>query len=444
MISDKVLKQFNTSDTHLVISGYPLKDGLGNNYGISWYTKETIEPIAAKKNAKFVVLAETNGNNDPHVYKDGRILVLRVFDQRHLTVYPYILKWLHVFNKINNVYVHSEFAANGGIKNFAFLVPFLVLIRLTGRRITFFAHNFVESFDSIANHLNFQRGSLKLTVFNYLLNVYNFALAQVVDRVVVMDESISMRVQKYLSADRIVTFPIFIKKPEKRITKSLARRKLNINKDEVVLLYFGFITSYKGADWIIGQVSRHLKKNPHSKIRLIIAGGEAYSLKDKKYYQEFFKKQLEKASKYSNIIITGFLPSNQVGKYFAASDLVIYPYRGLIGASGALTYALAYNKPFMLSHGLSPMLNAMDVQDVLAGQKILKEDLTFDLTYREFKRILTIAHDDNKLKNMSAFSKKLANVRDYEYMLERYYDGIYNEVSLKKGSIIMRLAARYA
>lgn len=425
-VSEKLLKQFNRPDTHLVISGYPVRDGHTNNYGISWYTKETIEPLAKKKKARFIVLAETNGHNEPKVYQDGHILVLRVFDQRHLTVYPYILKWLHKFNNVKNVYVHSEFAANGGVKNFAFLAPFLALIKLTGRNITFFSHNFVESFDKIAGHLNFEKGSTKLAIFNVLLSMYNHVLTRVVDRIVVMDEAIKKRVENYISKDRIVSFPISIKRPQKKVTKSVARNKLNIKKDEKVLLFFGFVTWYKGADWIIGKVSNYLKRHPRSKIRLIIAGGEAYSLKEKDYYQKYYKKQLEKASKDSRIIITGFLPESEIGTYFAAADMVVYPYRGLIGASGALTYALAYDKPVMLSPGLAAILQADDCQHALKRSSLMEDDISFTLSQKGFNKIINTIQDTALLNKMNQFSKKLADAREYAVVLDSYYQYIYD------------------
>jgi len=427
MLSKRLLKQFNRPDTHLVISGYPVRGGHDNNYGISWYTKETIGPIAQKKNVRFVVLAETNGHNEPHVYQDGHILVLRVFDQRRLTVYPSILKWLSVFNKIDKVYVHSEFAANGGIKNFAFLIPFLTLIKINGRKISYFAHNFIESFDTISGHFNFKKGSLKLKTLNTLVYFYNHVLTKLVDKVIVLDDAIKQRVQKYVSSDRIISFPISIKIPSETISKNKARAKLNIKHDEKVLLYFGFVTWYKGADWLINQVSQYLKKNPKSKIRLIVAGGEAHSLRDKRYYQKYYRTQLEKASKNEKIIITGFVPEKEIGKYFAAADLVVYPYRGLIGASGSLSYALSYNKPFMLGPELGGILNSSDIKKALNEAKLKTDVLIFKLNKSGFAKVINTLGNESKLAMISRLSKRIARLRDYEVVMESYYTQIFTE-----------------
>jgi hypothetical protein len=122
-------KKFNNKETILVISGWPEVTGRKqNSYGIAWYTKETIEPIAKRYGQKFVVLCETNHNNKPRITADGKILVLRIFDQKHKSLYPRILRYLAMFSKVKRVMVHSEFCTNGGIKNFVLLIPFLLLI----------------------------------------------------------------------------------------------------------------------------------------------------------------------------------------------------------------------------------------------------------------------------------------------------------------------------
>lgn len=436
-MNKKLIEQFNKPDTHLVISGYPLRNGEGNNYGISWYTKETIEPIAKKKNARFVVLAETNHNNEPKCYQDGKILVLRVFDQRHLSLYPRILTWLSTFNNVKNVYVHSEFGANGGIKNFMFLVPFLLLIKLTGRNVTFFAHNFVESFDTIAGHLNFKKGSIKINVLNTLVKLYNKSLGIVVDRFVVMDEAIKTRAEKYINAAKLTSIPIFVRKPLKKVSQEQARKELGIPKDDFVLLYFGFVTMYKGADWIIDEV-RKLKNIPINgkKIRLIVAGGEAYSLKDKKHYIEFYKKQLAIAARHENITITGFVPEDRIDSYFQAANVAVFPYRGLIGASGALTYALSNHTPFIMSSDLSPMLNDPNVQTLLTKSEITSKEVRFKLTTDSFTKKLRELIGSSLLSKMALFSKQLASARSYKKWVEDYHSTIFSTPKKSKKGIL--------
>ena len=432
----KLIEKFNQEDTFLVISGYPVRGRNAKNYGIAWYTKETIKPIASKKGARFVVLAETNGNNEPKIYQDGKILVLRVFDQRHPTLYPRILKWLGVFNKIKRVYVHSEFGANGGIKNFALLVPFLFLIKLTGRKITYFSHNVVENFNSLAPHLNIQKNSLKLKVLNLAVKAYNFALGQVVDKIVVLDPAIKERIAKYVNENKIITTIIPVKKRGSCLSRKAARKNLGIKNNEFVLLYFGFVTWYKGADWLIRKVQSSKFKVQNKKTRLILAGGAAYSLRDQKYYQKFYQEQLEAVENDPNTNITGFVPETEIGKYFVAADLVVFPYRGMIGGSGALTYALSFKRPFILSKGLSLMLKSKDFKEGFKKFNINKKGLVFDLKGNSFTGLIKKYQNKTQLKKLKKLSSLMAQKRSFNDFFGDYFIKVYCQPWEKKPSFL--------
>jgi len=135
----RILEQFNSQNTYLIISDYPEPvSGEGKNHGIAWHTKETTLPFIKEYGHKFVVLAEKGKRNEPEVYEDNHLLVLRVFDQRHHSLFPTILKWLLIFSNIKKVYIHSEFCTSGGLGNFILLIPFLLLIKAMGRKIIYF------------------------------------------------------------------------------------------------------------------------------------------------------------------------------------------------------------------------------------------------------------------------------------------------------------------
>jgi len=428
----KILEKFNYEDTYLIISGYPERGRNAKNYGIAWYTKETIKPLASQKNARFVILAETNDNNEPKIYQDGKILVLRVFDQRHPTLYPRILRWLSVFSRIKQVFVHSEFGANGGIKNFALLIPFLLLIKLTGRKITYFAHNVVENFNSLAPHLNIKKGSLKLKILNLAIKAYDFALGKVTDRIVVLDPAIRKRIVKYVGKNKVLTTLMPVKERKDKLSRKKARKKLGIKNNEFVLLYFGFITWYKGADWLINKIKNEKLKMKN--LRLILAGGPAYSLKDQKYYQKFYQKQLDTVKDNPNITITGFVPEAEISKYFAAADLVVFPYREMIGASGAFTYALSYHKSFILSTGLSPILKSPDFAEGLKKFALCKKDLVFGLNKKSFFALLKKYQNKSNLARLKKLSSFIAQERSYRRFLNDYFNQIYGKSLERKPS----------
>src|SRR3989344_4871124 len=102
-----IIKQFNDESVNLIISDYPERVSPGEkNHGIAWHTHETTVPVANRLGSRFVVLAEKGKNHFSELHANKRILVLRVFDQKHHSLFPTILKWLLTFSKIKKVFIH--------------------------------------------------------------------------------------------------------------------------------------------------------------------------------------------------------------------------------------------------------------------------------------------------------------------------------------------------
>jgi len=132
------------------------------------------------------------------------------------------------------------------------------------------------------------------------------------------------------------------------ISKEEARKNLGINKDEKVLLFFGFIRKYKGLDILLDTMSD--KRIRDANIKLLIAG-EFYG--DEKNYSE----QIEKLGiKNSLILHTDFIPGSEVRNYLCAADAVVQPYRNAT-QSGVTPLAYHFEKPMIVSNvGGLPLL----------------------------------------------------------------------------------------
>ena len=433
------IKDFNKKDTILVISDYPEESRKGEkNYGIAWYTKTLIEPMSKNYNARFVVLAEkVAGDNRPKLYQDGKILVLRVFDQKHPSLFPIILRWLLKFNKVKYVQVHSEFCTNGGVKNFMLLLPFIMLIKATGRNVTYFSHNVVTELDPIAKHLGLEKGSMKLKIFTIgLKNLYR-SLGLVVDKFVVMDEVIYDRLSLFVNPKKIMLNRFWLDKNPKTKTVLESRKEICASKDDFVLLYFGFVSYYKGADWVIKAVRKLRKTKDFRNIRLIVAGGEAYSLKHEKHYQKFYQDLLHESSKDERIKITGFVADSDIPTYFQASDLVVFPYRGLIGGSGCFSHAITYGKPFIISSKMSKMLKNSDIKMTMDSLKIKAKDVVFPFDTKAFGKILKKAQDPSFRSQLARFSTELGEQRSSTKLIPKAYNSIFTIKD--EGSIIPSL-----
>jgi glycosyltransferase involved in cell wall biosynthesis len=133
------------------------------------------------------------------------------------------------------------------------------------------------------------------------------------------------------------------------ISKEEARGILNIDPNQRVILFFGFIRRYKGLDILLEAMADPRIRNAN--IKLLVAG-EFYE--DENYYREIIAKH-----NISDLLIlrTDFIPDGQVRNYVCAGDAVIQPYRNAT-QSGVTPLAYHFEKPMVVSNvgGLPDMV----------------------------------------------------------------------------------------
>lgn len=433
---NKLIDRFNNSNTYLIISDYPEKSLRGEkNYGIAWHTKELLEPLAKKYGVQFVVLAEKGANEQPELYQNKKILVLRVFDSNHHSLYPTVLKWLNTFNKIKLVHVHSEFCANGGLINQILLIPFLFLIKITGKRINYFSHNVITSLNNIAPHLNLKKGSIIVQLLNMCLKYYYKSLNLLVDRFVVMDEVIFKRLSRFVNAKKITLMPFWIQKNRQTISQKRAKKILRFKNNDIVLLCFGFITYYKGADWIIRTFKELKYRKLFKNVHLVLAGGPAYSLKDRTYYKEYFEKVTQSVKKENRIRITGFVPEKNVSTYFAAADCVVFPYRGLIGGSATLTQTISYQKPFIVSQPMHELLENSDFKEILKKHSLKTDYLSFQYDHESFYQAFKHSRQTTWQNKVKTVLLEITEKRSISRWIINCYNELYRHHEYTKKTI---------
>ena len=118
------------------------------------------------------------------------------------------------------------------------------------------------------------------------------------------------------------------------IDQASARRKLGI-PGERVLLFFGFVRSYKGLEVLVEAMPLVLRQLP---VHLVVAG-------------EFwggprrFLESLRKLGVESHVTtVPRFIPNEDVPDYFAASDVVVIPYHSAT-QSGIVQMAYGFDRP---------------------------------------------------------------------------------------------------
>ena len=424
---ETLIKDFNQQDTILVISKYPYKSIGDSFHGVAVYTKNTLEAIAKRTKQKFVVLVQDEYQRQPELI-NKKILVLPVFSANKWQMFSQLNKTIKKFQKVENIQIHSEFYNSGDLVQMTLLLPFLYRLRVSGKCISYIAHNVVNDLSFLAKHLSEDKESLKLQILTKLIPFYYRFLSLGVYQFVTLDKSIQERLQSYLfNQEKVKNTNIWLKEnklSEKKVENY--RQELGFKQSDFVLAVYGFMSQYKGVDDLVKNFKRFKKNNPKSKVKLLLAGGMAPSKKDQATYQKFYA-DLEKAAiKNKDIILTGFIDQKELDKYYSVADLAVLPYKGILGASASLASVLSYAKPFVLSEELNPYLKADYLREAANTLNFNLDDLIFARTYKSFEKlILDLSKNQDKVKEMTQFSKYLAHLRSEDYCVFKDFPPLY-------------------
>lgn len=124
------------------------------------------------------------------------------------------------------------------------------------------------------------------------------------------------------------------------ISLEQARAALKIPVEDKVVLFFGFIRQYKGLDMLLEALGKVELKELN--VKLLLAG-EFYG--DDDLYQSLIQKYGLQDRVYLH---TSFIPSDEVGKYFCAADVVVLPYRTAT-QSGITQVAYHFDLPMIVT-----------------------------------------------------------------------------------------------
>ena len=119
------------------------------------------------------------------------------------------------------------------------------------------------------------------------------------------------------------------------------KKNLGFSTDDKIILFFGYVRKYKGLDILLRAFPDVIKDIPNAKLLIV---GEFYddpemylSLIDELKLQPYVK------------LINQFVPNEDVGKYYSASDTVVLPYR--TGTqSGILNVAYGFERPVIVTN----------------------------------------------------------------------------------------------
>jgi beta-1,4-mannosyltransferase len=139
------------------------------------------------------------------------------------------------------------------------------------------------------------------------------------------------------------------------LTREQARQQLDIPAEATVLLHFGLMRPYKNVPHLIDTFKQ--LNDPNS---ILLLAGEPYD-------QEIETTIRERSGNCPQVrLALHWVPPDQVQVYFAASDLVVLPYRRILN-SGAALLALSFARPILV-----PALGNMREQQQRFGKQWIR------------------------------------------------------------------------
>lgn len=376
--------------------------------GVASYTHNLVNSMPEKSIEPVVFSNRLTGIESN--YSENEITIKRCWDKG--IKYPLQIFFNIISSKVDIIHLQHEFFLYGnGIS--AGLFPLLqLLLKLFNKPIIVTIHGVIplsklnEEFIE-ENKLNGNPLILKSGLYFLVKLMIKLSTCTIVHE----DKLKKILQDEYkCNSSKIQVIPHGIEVREDSFEIDKAKQTLGF-QDKKIVLFFGYLTGYKGIELLIEAFDDLEDKDAV----LIIAGGEHPRLKDDESYKKYIASLKKKATDTGrNIIFTGFVPEEKIAIYFSAADVVVCPYTVFMSSSGPLSLSLAYRKPFLLSDELRDFVN--------------NEDLIFEKNPKSLsEKIKQILNDPViKLKSQE-YCDELRNSRSWKKVGGETY-GVYRRI----------------
>lgn len=402
-ILKKDIQKYNKPETLAVISLYPKQGEIYSSAtsGVASYTKN----VVINMQRPVIVLADYD--EKPQRYQEKNALIVRCFRSNSITLWWSLYKQLKKFPQVTNIMIQFDFSIYGNILVSAGIIPFLLFLKSQGYFLSLVNHHVISDIRKLKGHVGIVpgfAGTVKTVLYNSLFHTFYRLLGITADKIILLEESLKSKLSTFVPQEKIVAIPHGVDTDVVLVSKTKARKALKIGNDEEVILFFGYVNWFKGADIFVKNF-QHTTHLLGKKAQFIIAGGESPTLKNKTYYQSYFKEVLEGVYRSKKVKITGYIPQEEIYLYFCAADLVIFPYRHFMTASGVLSLVFSYKKPFLVSTELREMFSSADFIAAIEASGLTMHDFLFQLTENDCLKAA-----ENILKN--GIKKKMINMTE--------------------------------
>lgn len=401
-----LIEKYNHQDSLIVISSYPEKNTRYSQKvcAVGGFTKNIIDNLPGRK----IIFTTKLGYKKDQIYQEKNSLVYRIFKRNHLFSFVKLFLTIKKFTLVKKVLIQFEFSSFGDIFTTIFFPILLICLKLLGKKIYFVFHQVIFDLNSLTEYLGWEKNDWRLPYFNFFLKLFYQININLSENTIVLEEEFKRRLLKIIDQpQKIVVIPHGVDTNLKIINQKVARKKLKI-EDKPTVLFFGYLTWYKGADLMI-EIAKANKK-----LNFIIAGGPSFTQKRKLHYQKYLERFSDLPK---NLKVTGFVKERQIPLYFSATDQVILPYRSMISSSGPLSLAFSFEKPIILSRKLNSYLKSKDIRMNLKKSGLIETEL-----FRDFEINKKIILNSKLNLRLSEFSKSMKISRSYGKISKEYFN----------------------
>lgn len=277
------------------------------------------------------------------------VLINRIFKKNSLSSLAKIINFL-AKSRVENLYIHYPLELFTGfilapVLNLILPLLFLPLLLTKGIRL-------IVNLDSI--HKPYQ-GGLKERAF-LLLQLTTLKLLQSVGAVIVCRNIVAWKLLTSMGFSEKLTryiphgTPCNVPIAQDRANEM--RTRLGLSEGPVIS-YWGYISRYKGINYLIRAIKYVIGEYPN--VKLVIAGDyfnplDKYKPKKHRYlpYLRDLVRSLELEDKV--IFVTRHLTEDEVDSLIASSDIVVLPYiTKNLSASGVLARVMSHGKPVVVT-----------------------------------------------------------------------------------------------
>lgn len=343
--------------------------------GVASYSKNLVTNLRVDN--QIVVSNTTNGNIEK--YDEDSVSVHRTFERR-----PSFLLAIHKELKQIDpdvVHIQQELALFGGIFT-AYLLQWLVFAWRKKTVITL--HGVVDPKKINKTFVKENNSKLPVWVVKLAFYIIYKPLMMWAKRIIV-HERYFKDIVTYgygISGRKVAVIPHGIEMLH-AADQQKSKQKLGIPQNANTMLYMGYATGYKGLDLLIEGFSKYARVDPNA--YLVLGAGKHPKLQSDEAYLREYKRLEDKAKSMipnSQYQWDGFIAESDITTYYSASDVSLFPYTTAIASSGPMSFAIGYEKPFLVSTAFQDIFNAFPELLFERNPDSLAEKLDYFFTHK--------------------------------------------------------------